>query len=122
MKPKQATPRKVVRTTVPPRALVSDLRELIQSARETVARGVNAALVALYWQIGRRIHHDILNSKRAEYGEEIVPTVSAQLAPEYGDGFSTRNLFRMVQFAEAFPDEKMDGDNPGLSLTLSDSL
>ena len=107
MKPKKASASAVAPATPDPSALVTDLRELILSARQTVARGVNAALVVLYWQIGRRIHRDILNSKRAEYGEEIVPTVSAQLAPEYGDGFSKRNLFRMVQFSEAFPDEKI---------------
>jgi predicted nuclease of restriction endonuclease-like (RecB) superfamily len=87
--------------------LVADLRELILSARQNVARGVNAALVLLHWQIGRRIHQDILNAKRAEYGEEIVPTLSAQLTPEFGDGFSKRNLFRMVQFAEAFPEQRI---------------
>jgi hypothetical protein len=38
---------------------------------------VNAALVILHWQIGRRIHQDILSSKRGEYGEEIVLALSA---------------------------------------------
>ena len=90
-----------------PPGLITDLRELILSARQTVARGVNAALVVLHWQIGRRIHQDILHSKRAEYGGEIVPTLSAQLTPEFGDGFSKRNLFRMVQLAESFPDERI---------------
>ena len=107
MKPKKTATNAVAPTQPNPEALVSDLRELILSARQTVARGVNAALVVLHWQIGRRIHQDILNSKRAEYGQEIVPTLSAQLTPEFGDGFSKRNLFRMVQFAEAFPDQQI---------------
>jgi predicted nuclease of restriction endonuclease-like (RecB) superfamily len=90
-----------------PAALVLDVRELILSARQTVARGVNAALVLLHWQIGQRIRVEILHEKRAEYGEEILATVSQQLTAEFGNGFSRFNLSRMIQFAEAFPDEKI---------------
>ncbi len=50
-------------------ALLTEVRELILSARQTVARGVNAALVMLYWKIGERIRRDILQEKRASYGE-----------------------------------------------------
>jgi predicted nuclease of restriction endonuclease-like (RecB) superfamily len=64
-------------------------------------------LTILYWQIGNRIHQDILKEKRAEYGEEILPTLSAKLVPEFGNGFGARNLSRMVRFAEIFPDGKI---------------
>lgn len=57
----------------------------------------------LYWGIGVRIRVDILNEKRAAYGEQILPTLSAKLVPEYGEGFSPRNLARMIRFAEFFP-------------------
>ena len=89
------------------KVLLKDLRELIEEARQDVARQVNLALVLLYWRVGKRIHQDILREKRAEYGEEIVPTLSAQLAEEFGEGFSEKNLRRMVQFAEAFPNEQI---------------
>src|SRR6266566_6829688 len=75
--------------------LLSDVRQLILSARQTVARGVNAALVMLYWKIGQRMHKDILRKKRADYGKEIVPTLSAELTAEFGNGFSRYNLSRM---------------------------
>ena len=68
---------------------------------------VNAGLTILYWQIGSRIRQDILKEKRAEYGREIVVTLSRQLAVEYGRGFSRRNLFNMIRFAEVFPDERI---------------
>ncbi len=68
---------------------------------------MNAGLVGLYWQIGRRIRQEILYEQRAEYGEEIVYALSRQLTAEYGRGFGRRNLFRMVQFAETFPDERI---------------
>jgi hypothetical protein len=87
--------------------LLTEVRELILSARQTVARGVNAALVMLYWKIGERIRRDILREKRASYGEEILPTLSAKLMPEFGQGFSGRNLARMIALAEAFPDAKI---------------
>ena len=105
VKPKRSTGA-IVRTK-PPSVLTSDLRELILSSRQAVARGVNAALVILYWQVGRRIRTDILSEKRAEYGEEILPTLSAKLVPEFGHGFSTRNLARMISLAEVFPDSRI---------------
>ena len=79
--------------------LISDIRRLIETARHNVAVTVNTSLTILYWQIGNRIRQDILKEKRARYGEEILPTVSAKLVPEFGNGFSARNLSRMVRFA-----------------------
>ena len=87
--------------------LISDSRSLIETARHHVAVAVNAGLTILYWQIGSRIRQDILKEKRAEYGREIVVTLSRQLAVEYGRGFSRRNLFNMIRFAEVFPDERI---------------
>jgi hypothetical protein len=49
-----------------------------------VAVTVNAGLTILYWQIGSRIRQDILKEKRAEYGEEIISTLSIQLVKEFG--------------------------------------
>jgi len=85
--------------------LLGDLRNLILEARQDVARSVNSALVFLYWKVGQRIRKDILEEKRADYGEKIVPTVSALLVEEFGEGFARRNLFRMIRFVEVFPDE-----------------
>jgi predicted nuclease of restriction endonuclease-like (RecB) superfamily len=85
-------------------ALVAELRDLIAATRQTVAQGVNSALVLLYWQVGQRIRTDILGHKRAGYGEQIVHAVSAKLAAEFGRGFTPRNLFNMVRFAESFRD------------------
>lgn len=87
-----------------PDTLLQDLRSLIIVARESVAQAVNSALVVLYWKIGDRIRRDLLKEKRAEYGEEIVATVSAKLTDEFGNGFSRRNVFNMIRFAEVFPE------------------
>ena len=90
-----------------PGDLVGDIRRLIETARHNVAVTVNAGLTLLYWQIGNRICQDILKEKRAEYGKEIVATLSQELAKEYGSGFSYSALTRMVRFAEAFPDTQI---------------
>ncbi|MDP2792420.1 MAG: PDDEXK nuclease domain-containing protein [Rectinemataceae bacterium] len=84
--------------------LLAEIREIILDARFQVARAVDAGLVTLYWNVGRRIYQDILNERRAEYGEQIVSALGAQLETEFGRGFGKRNLFRMIRFAEVFPD------------------
>lgn len=88
-------------------SLTNDIRTLIEQARGHVARSVNSGLVALYWQIGRRIKQEILMGKRAGYGEQIIASLSRQLTKEYGSGFSEKSLHRMVQFYEVFPNEKI---------------
>ena len=60
--------------------LLGDIRRLIQTAKQNVSLTVNAGLTILYWQIGNRIRQDILKEKRAEYGEEIISTLSRQLS------------------------------------------
>lgn len=73
-----------------PDDLIGDIRSLIESARHNVAIAVNAGLTILYWQIGSRIRQDILKEKRAEYGMEIVVTLSRQLTDDYGNNFSEK--------------------------------
>jgi predicted nuclease of restriction endonuclease-like (RecB) superfamily len=87
--------------------LLADVRALIEAARQQVAQAVNAGLVTLYWYVGKRIRQEILTEERAAYGEQIVNSLSTQLTAEYGRGFDRRNLFHMIRFAEAFPDEQI---------------
>jgi len=87
--------------------IVEDIRNLIESTRGRVATVVNAELTLLYWRIGARIHKEILKERRADYGKQIVLTLSAQLITDYGRSFDVKNLWRMVQFTERFPDEKI---------------
>ena len=85
--------------------LLTELRGLIESARQHVAQTANATLTMLYWHVGQRIRREVLKDGRAEYGEQILPTLSAKLVQDYGKGFNVSALTRMVKFAEAFPDE-----------------
>jgi hypothetical protein len=87
--------------------LLKELRDLIQSARGGVAQAVNAALVLISWQVGERIRKETLKSGRAAYGEQIISTLSRRLAADFGNGYSRPNLFRMIRFAELFPDREI---------------
>ncbi len=86
-----------------PTAILDELRALIEGARHRVAVSVNRELVLLYWDLGQRIRTETLGETRAEYGEQILPTLSAKLTQEFGNGYSARNLARMIKFAEQFP-------------------
>jgi len=66
-------------TLAPSSSLVRDVRALIEHARGYVARSVDTTLAALYWQVGKRIQTEILKGKRADYGDNIVQTLSALL-------------------------------------------
>jgi predicted nuclease of restriction endonuclease-like (RecB) superfamily len=89
------------------RDLIGDLRQMIESTRQSVASAINASLTALYWEIGHRIRQEILQEERAEYGRTIVASLSRQLTIDYGSGFSEKYLRKMIQFAEVFSDEKI---------------
>lgn len=90
-----------------PKGLLEDLRLMIDRTKSSVARSVNSEYTMLYWKVGERVHKEILRETRAEYGQSVVATISRQLTLEYGKGFSEKNLRRMIQFAELFPQKQI---------------
>ena len=84
--------------------LVQDVKSLIEQGRNKAVATVNSVLTVTYWQVGKRINEEILCGERAEYGKQIVVSLSNKLVALYGKSFETRNLRRMMQFAEVFPD------------------
>lgn len=86
--------------------LILEIKQTIEESRKSIAQTINSALTIAYWNIGRLINEEVLKNKRAEYGKQILPTLSAKLIVEYGKGFSERNLKRMVDFYLAFPDSQ----------------
>ena len=87
--------------------LYNQIRELIDEARQRVATTVNAELTLLYWQIGKRIQSEVLKGERAEYGKQIIASLSKKLTLVYGKGWSKRQLHYCLRIAETFPDEKI---------------
>jgi len=91
---------------------------LIEQARKRVATTINEEMVLLYWNIGKAIKEEIIKSKRAEYGEQIVQSLTAQLVQRYGRGFSKRNLWNMIKLYDEFPIlQSLLGEFKGLSWT-----
>lgn len=84
--------------------LFDDLKNLIEQTKKNVAVQVNSSLTLLYWTIGKKINDDILQNKRADYGKEIVYSLSAQLVQEFGRGYAKRNLADMIKFSQIFCD------------------
>lgn len=81
--------------------LIDDLRSIIDGARRQIAVAANSEMTMMYWHIGERINRDVLGNQRAEYGKQIVATVSTQLQENYGTkGFDVKNIHRMMKFDE----------------------
>ncbi|HEU0226945.1 MAG TPA: DUF1016 N-terminal domain-containing protein [Arachidicoccus soli] len=87
-------------------ALFTELSLLIEKSRFQLIAKVNSSLTMLFWHIGNRINNEILQHKRADYGKQIVVTLSRQLSKKYGRNFEEKNLRRMLQFAEQFTEEQ----------------
>ena len=87
--------------------LLNELSELVEQSQQQVIVQNNSVLTLLFWQIGFRINETILQNKRAEYGKQIVVTLSRQLTQKYGRNFEEKNLRRMMQFSEQFSDKQM---------------
>src|SRR5680860_730783 len=87
--------------------LFEDLALIIEQGKKQVTAQINSTLTLVYWQVGYKINTHILEKERAEYSKEIVSTLSTQLVAHYGKSFELRNLRRMMQFSEVFPDLKI---------------
>lgn len=83
--------------------LLADIRQMIEATKSQVAATVNSAMTLMYWHIGDRINREVLGGGRAAYGKQIVETLALKLTAEYGKGFDSKNLRRMMQFASVFP-------------------
>jgi hypothetical protein len=88
--------------------LVSGISDLLETARRTGARTINALMTATYSEIGRRIvEFEQGGEKRAEYGKALLERLSNDLTARYGRGFARPNLIRFgsftVQFRSMYP-------------------
>ncbi|PZR28683.1 MAG: DUF1016 domain-containing protein [Citrobacter freundii] len=83
------------------------LSGLIEQSKAQAVAQVNFALTLLFWQIGTRINECILGRRRAEYGKQVVSTLSRELTTKFGKDFEEKNLRRMLQFAFAFPEKEI---------------
>ena len=85
-----------------------DVSKIIDTARESAARSVNAAMTAAYWLIGRRIvESEQSGEERAEYGTALIERLAEDLTRRFGRGFSRQNLQHMRLFYLAYPPDRI---------------
>ena len=85
-------------------SILSDIRSIINASREKAIRAVDNERVMMYWLIGKRIFEEEQQGKdRADYGKYLIKNISEQLQPEFGSGFSYRQVNLYRQFYRTFP-------------------
>ena len=84
--------------------LFQNLAYIIEQGKRQVVAQVNSTLTLVYWQVGHKINTHLLENQRAGYARQILSTLSTKLVNVYGKSFAERNLRRMIQFSELFPD------------------
>lgn len=95
-------------------SILGEITKLLESARRTSARSVNAIMTLTYWEIGRRIvEFEQLGKQRAEYGKELLKRLSVDLTERFGRGFSRQNLQNMRLFYQHWPIcQTVSGESP----------
>jgi predicted nuclease of restriction endonuclease-like (RecB) superfamily len=85
-------------------SIIPDIKAIIATAQDKAIRAVDTERTLMYWNIGKRIFEDEQQGKdRAEYGTYLIKFLSEQLQPEYGSGYSVRQMHWYRQFYRTFP-------------------
>lgn len=84
--------------------LINQIKDIVSNAQQKAVRSINTERVAMYWQIGKTIFEEEQQGKdRATYGTFLIKSISSELKPLLGSAFSSRQLYRYVQFYRTFP-------------------
>ena len=68
-------------------------------------QSINETLICSNWEIGKRIvEEEQLGKQRADYGIQLIKSISQQLTTEFGSGYGVRNLAYFKQLYQYFPD------------------
>jgi predicted nuclease of restriction endonuclease-like (RecB) superfamily len=85
-------------------SIIPDIKAIIATAKDKAIRAVDTERTLMYWQIGKRIFEEEQQGKdRAEYGEYLTKYIAQQLEPEFGSGYSKRQIELFRQFYRTFP-------------------
>jgi predicted nuclease of restriction endonuclease-like (RecB) superfamily len=84
----------------------TEILDLIKTAQDRVIATSNQELIKLYWSIGKYISERL---RTTEWGEKTIEQLAAFIhMQEPGiKGFERRNLYRMRQFYEIYPDTEI---------------
>jgi len=93
--------------------LFERVASILEEARANAVRAINSQMVLAYWLIGREIVQEIQSGEqRAEYGKQVLETLSKRLTKSYGNGFSVTNLKYFRSFYLAYPDRLTTKSHP----------
>lgn len=85
--------------------VIDDIRTIITRARSKAYQSINETLIRSNWEIGKRIvKEEQLGKQRADYGIQLIKSISQQLTTEFGSGYGVRNLAYFKQLYQYFPD------------------
>lgn len=85
-------------------SLITDIKAIILNSKDKAIRLVDHERTMMYWHIGQRIFEEEQEGKdRADYGDYLTKFIAEQLEPEYGSGFSKRQVELFRQFYRTFP-------------------
>lgn len=86
------------------KSIISDVKAIIAQSKENAIRTIDHQRTLMYWHIGKRIFEEEQEGKsRADYGTYLIKYLSEELQPEFGSGFSYRQLSWYRQFYRTFP-------------------
>ena len=98
-------------------AIVGDLAKIVNEARDSAARSVDAAMTAAYWLIGHRIVGlEQSGGARVEYGTALIERLATDLTQRFGRGFSRQKLQNMRLFYLSYPPEQISQTASGESV------
>src|SRR5690606_21616788 len=86
------------------KSIITDIKTIIARSKDKAVRAVDHQRTLMYWHIGKRIFEEEQQGKdRADYGKYLTEYIAGELEPEYGSGFSKRQIELFRQFYRAFP-------------------
>ncbi|TYQ23836.1 DUF1016 domain-containing protein [Pseudanabaena sp. UWO311] len=87
--------------------LFIEIRQLIDAAKQRAAVAINSEITLLYWQVGEHIQTEILQGQRAQYGKQIIVSLSKLLTQAYGKGWGEKQLRHCLRLAQTFPNDQI---------------
>src|SRR3989344_1097585 len=84
--------------------LIGKISELVNQSKTELAKTINTKIVQTYWTVGKYIvEYEQKGKVRADYGSELMKTLSRELSAKLGKGFSRSNLQNMRIFYLSYP-------------------
>ncbi len=85
-------------------SIISDIKSIIAQSKDKAIRAVDHQRTLMYWHIDKCIFEEEQDGKdRADYGKYLTEYSANELEPEFGNGFSKRQIELFRQFYRVFP-------------------